>query len=313
MAEKRTGAVILAAGRSAHMEGLKPMMKLGRTTMIQKEIDTLRQAGITPIVVVTGYQAEELERHIAHRGAVCVRNKKYETSQMFDSICLGLKRIGKKTDQVLLFPADVPLVSTETIIKMKESDAKIAVPVFQGKTGHPVLLDKDVIPSVLAYDGGCGLRGAMEASGAEVVHIELSDPCVLMNTNTEEDYADLLRYEENSRRQIPLSFGLQAKLCRPQECFDENTASFLLAVEEHGSMLSACQAREISYSKAWKMVKLAEEQLGITFLERQTGGSGGGSSSLTQEGKDFIVRYRRFTEKLQEAAKDIFAEIFAEE
>ncbi|MBP3927613.1 MAG: NTP transferase domain-containing protein [Clostridium sp.] len=313
MAEKRTGAVILAAGRSAHMEGLKPMMKLGRTTMIQKEIDTLRQAGITPIVVVTGYQAEELERHIAHRGAVCVRNKKYETSQMFDSICLGLKRIGKKTDQVLLFPADVPLVSTETIIKMKESDAKIAVPVFQGKTGHPVLLDKDVIPFVLSYDGGRGLRGAMEASGAEVVHIELSDPCVLMNTNTEEDYKDLLRYEENSRKQIPLSFDLQASLCRPQECFDENTASFLLAVEEYGSMLSACQAREISYSKAWKMVKLAEEQLGIIFLERQTGGSGGGSSSLTEEGRLFIARYRRFTEKLQEAAEDIFAEIFAEE
>ena len=120
MAEKRTGAVILAAGRSAHMEGLKPMMKLGQSTMIQKEIDTLRRAGITPIVVVTGYQAEELERHIAHRGAVCVRNKKYETSQMFDSICLGLKRIGKKTDQVLLFPADVPLVSTDTIMRMKE-------------------------------------------------------------------------------------------------------------------------------------------------------------------------------------------------
>ena len=95
MAEKRTGAVILAAGRSAHMEGLKPMMKLGRTTMIQKEIDTLRQAGITPIVVVTGYQAEELERHIAHRGAVCVRNKKYETSQMFD-LLLGDDLEGRK-------------------------------------------------------------------------------------------------------------------------------------------------------------------------------------------------------------------------
>lgn len=61
------------------------------------------------------------------------------------------------------------------------------------------------------------------------------------------------------------------------------------------------------------MVKLAEEQLGIIFLERQTGGSGGGSSSLTEEGRLFIARYRRFTEKLQEAAKDIFAEIFAEE
>ena len=96
MTEKRTGAIILAAGKSDSIEELKPMMKLGKTTMIQKVIDTLRQAGVTPIVVVTGYQAEELERHIAHRGAVCVRNKKYETSQMFDSICLGLKRIGKK-------------------------------------------------------------------------------------------------------------------------------------------------------------------------------------------------------------------------
>ena len=288
------------------------MMKLGQTTMIQKEIDTLRQAGITPIVVVTGYLAEELERHISHRGAVCVRNKKYETSQMFDSICLGLKRIGKKTDQVLLFPADVPLVSPETIVKIKESDAKIVVPVYEGKTGHPVLLDKEVIPSILSYEGGKGLRGAMDTCGAEIVRLELDDPCVLMNTNTQEDYADLLQYEEDSRKQIPLAFALQTRLCRPCECFDENTASFLMAVEAQGSMLSACQSEGISYSKAWKMIKLAEEQLGITFLERQTGGSRGGSSTLTEEGRQFIMRYRLLTEKIQKAAEGIFAEVFGE-
>ena len=62
-------------------------------------------------------------------------------------------------------------------------------------------------------------------------------------------------------------------------------------------MLSACQVQGISYSKAWKMVKLAEEQLGLTFLERQTGGSGGGSSSLTEEGRQFIARYRLLTAK----------------
>lgn len=313
MAEKRTGAVILAAGRSDHIKELKPMMKVGQTTMIQRVMDTLRQTGITPIVVVTGYQAEELERHISHRGAICVRNKKYETSQMFDSICLGLKRIGKKTDRVLLFPADIPLVSPETILEIKKSEAKLAVPVFEGKTGHPVLLDKELIPAILAYKGGRGLRGAMDACGEEIHQIHLNDPGVLMNTNTEADYADLLKYEENSRSRIPLSFCLQARLCRPGECFDENTAAFLIAVEERGSMLSACQARGISYSKAWKMIKLAEEQLGITFLERQTGGSGGGSSSLTPEGKNFIDRYHRLTERLQCAAEGIFAEVFGEE
>ena len=58
MADGKTGAIILAAGRSAHMEELKPMLRMGQTTMIQREIDTIRQAGISPIVVVTGYQAD---------------------------------------------------------------------------------------------------------------------------------------------------------------------------------------------------------------------------------------------------------------
>ena len=96
MADGKTGAIILAAGRSAHMEELKPMLRMGQTTMIQKEIDTIRQAGISPIVVVTGYQADVLERHISHRGAVCIRNKRYETSQMYGSICMGLRHIQKK-------------------------------------------------------------------------------------------------------------------------------------------------------------------------------------------------------------------------
>ncbi|HIR44277.1 MAG TPA: LysR family transcriptional regulator, partial [Candidatus Ventrisoma faecale] len=40
MAEKKTGAIILAAGKSDSADGPGPMRKVGRTTMIQKEIDT---------------------------------------------------------------------------------------------------------------------------------------------------------------------------------------------------------------------------------------------------------------------------------
>ncbi len=96
--------------------------------MIQKEIDTLRQAGIRPIVVITGYQADILEHHIAHRGAVFVRNKNYEKSQMFDSVCLGLKYMQKKVDRVLLFPADIPMVSAGTILRMKAEPARSRFP-----------------------------------------------------------------------------------------------------------------------------------------------------------------------------------------
>ena len=168
MADGKTGAIILAAGRSAHMEELKPMLRMGQTTMIQREIDTIRQAGISPIVVVTGYQADVLERHISHRGAVCIRNKRYETSQMYGSICMGLRHIQKKADRVLLFPADVPMITADTIEKMAQAPGSMAVPVCQGKKGHPVMLSKDAtMSSLLCVEETVG-DGATSAPFASV-------------------------------------------------------------------------------------------------------------------------------------------------
>ena len=312
MAEGKTGALILAAGRSAHMEELKPMLKMGQTTMIQKEIDTIRRAGISPIVVVTGYQAEVLERHISHRGAVCIRNKRYETSQMYGSICMGLRHIQKKADRVLLFPADVPMISAETIVRMSEASGSIAVPVYHGEKGHPVMLSREVFGHILAYRGGRGLRGAMDAWEEGVQEVEVEDPGILLDTNTKVDYESLLQYEKERQRRGELSFRAGVSLYHQEECFNALTADFLEAVAESGSMLGACQLRDISYSKGWKMIKIAEAQLGIQFLERQPGGSKGGFSVLTPEGKAFLEKFRRMETAVQAAAEAAFEEIFLE-
>ena len=304
MADGKTGAIILAAGRSAHMEELKPMLRMGQTTMIQKEIDTIRQAGISPIVVVTGYQADVLERHISHRGAVCIRNKRYETSQMYGSICMGLRHIQKKADRVLLFPADVPMITADTIEKMAQAPGSMAVPVCQGKKGHPVMLSKEVFGHILTYRGGKGLRGAMDAWGEGVREIEVEDPGVLLDTNTKMDYESLLAYEKDRQKRGELAFRASISLSREEECFSALTADFLEAVAESGSMLGACQIRDISYSKGWKMLKIAEAQLGIQFLERQTGGSKGGFSVLTPEGKVFLEKFRRMEAAVQAALED---------
>ena len=312
MADGKTGAIILAAGRSAHMEELKPMLRMGQTTMIQREIDTIRQAGISPIVVVTGYQADVLERHISHRGAVCIRNKRYETSQMYGSICMGLRHIQKKADRVLLFPADVPMITVNTIEKMAQAPGSMAVPVCQGKKGHPVMLSKEVFGHILTYRGGKGLRGAMDAWDEGVREIEVEDPGVLLDTNTKMDYESLLAYEKDRQKRGELAFRASILLSREEECFSALTADFLEAVAESGSMLGACQIRDISYSKGWKMLKIAEAQLGIQFLERQTGGSKGGFSVLTPEGKAFLEKFRRMEAAVQAAAEAAFEKIFLE-
>ena len=60
------------------------------------------------------------------------------------------------------------------------------------------------------------------------------------------------------------------------------------------------------------MLKIAEAQLGIQFLERQMGGSKGGFSVLTPEGKVFLEKFRRMEAAVQAAAEAAFEKIFLE-
>ena len=58
-------AVILAAGRGSRLHPYtenrpKCLMELGGMTLMERQLRALRGAGITDIVVVTGYRAEML-------------------------------------------------------------------------------------------------------------------------------------------------------------------------------------------------------------------------------------------------------------
>ena len=104
-----TGAVVVAAGMSSRMGDFKPMLSIGEISVAQRVVATLRQAGAERVVVVTGYNADELERHLSKSGAVFVRNEEYRTTEMFDSALIGLKYIRGKCDRILFTPVDVPL------------------------------------------------------------------------------------------------------------------------------------------------------------------------------------------------------------
>ena len=71
-----TAALIVAAGMSSRMGDFKPMLTIGEMSIAERVITTFQQAGVTRIVVVTGYQAELLERHLAGREVVFLRNER---------------------------------------------------------------------------------------------------------------------------------------------------------------------------------------------------------------------------------------------
>lgn len=195
----RTGAVIVAAGMSTRMGDFKPMLDIGDLSIARRVAATLRQAGAEPIVVVTGFNAAALERHLADSGVVFLRNERYETTHMFTSACIGLRYIEDKCDRVLFTPVDVPLFTAATARALLASGGKLACPVCQGRSGHPILISSGLIPGLLADPGQDGLRGALARCGEPMVRVPVEDRGVLYDADTPEDYRALLRHYRRER------------------------------------------------------------------------------------------------------------------
>ena len=69
----------------------------------------------------------------------------------------------------------------------------------------------------------------------------------------------------------------------------------------------------ISYRRAWDKIHESEERLGGKLVDTQTGGTGGGGSTLTPLAADYIRRFHEFTTGLNEVVAQRFREIFLEE
>ena len=62
----------------------------------------------------------------------------------------------------------------------------------------------------------------------------------------------------------------------------------------------------MAYSKGWKIIKRAQQELGYPLIEGTRGGANGGKMILTAQGKDFLEHYLSFEEAVEKAVQDLF-------
>ena len=302
----QTAALIVAAGMSSRMGDFKPMLNIGSISIAQRVVATFHQAGVDKIVMVTGYNAVSLERHLAGNGIVFLRNEQYETTQMFESACIGLSYLKDKCDRVLFNPVDIPLFTSATVQALLDSDAQLACPVCGGVSGHPILIASSLIDAILADPGSDGLRAALERCGVDMALVSVEDRGILHDADTPEDYRALLKYhnEQLIRPQINVS------LVRELPFFDQRTAMLLRLIDETHSVRTACQRMQMSYSSGWNVIRALESQLNHTLVKRSQGGAGGGKSSLTEDGTRLLTQYDNYSAALREYAGELFEEYF---
>ena len=196
---KKTAGLILAAGRSSRMGRMKMLLPLGGETVLRMGVLTMLSAGASPIIVVTGRDAEAVRENLSDLDVIFVHNKDFETTQMLDSVKLGLSMVPDDCERVLFAPGDAPLYTKETVLSVMNSDAVYAVPVCGGKRGHPVCFSADIIKDIIEYDKEGGLAGALKNEGT-ADEVPTEDEGTLMDADTLEDYERLTAYYNSRMR-----------------------------------------------------------------------------------------------------------------
>ena len=300
------GALIVAAGMSRRMGEFKPMLSIGSISVAQRVIATLSQAGVSKIVMVTGYNATMLERHLAGNGLIFLRNEDYEHTQMFDSVKIGLNYLYGKCDKVLFTPVDVPLFTARTVKTILDSGAPLACPMCEGKQGHPILIANELIPEILADCGEMGLKGAMDRCSVPLLRIDVDDFGTIHDADTPEDFSQLLDYH-NSQLVRPV---VGVSLAKEKPFFDSKIAMLLTLINETKSVRAAGQRMQLSYSSCWNIIRTLESQLSFSLVERSQGGAGGSTSVLTDRGRLLLERYNAYEKKLKELSTELYEDYF---
>lgn len=196
--------VILAAGEASRMGRVKQLLPFKGKTVLQWVIDNAAASSLQRVVVVLGHCAGLIEPAIAGEKVTVVVNEDYKSGQS-SSVKAGMRALPEGSDAVLFLLGDQPLVAPETINRVldayRSTHSPIVLPVFNGKRGNPVLFSRETFPALDALAGDSGARPLFEEYAARILQVQVDDPYIHFDVDTEEDYLRLLELNPLSRRQ----------------------------------------------------------------------------------------------------------------
>jgi molybdenum cofactor cytidylyltransferase len=194
-------AIVLAAGSSTRMGTVKPLVRIGGKTMLERTLLAVRESRVDEIVVVLGHSAALIQQSVHLDGTRVVMNNSYQEG-MASSLRTGLSSLRANAAAALIVLADQPFLKRETIDRLideyREKKPEIIVPTYNGFRGNPVLLDRSVFDELAELKGDIGCRAIFQGHKRGILKVSVPDPGVLLDLDTP---ADVDRFEEFSAEQ----------------------------------------------------------------------------------------------------------------
>ena len=182
--------VVLAAGASTRMGQNKLLFRLGGETLIRRTVASALSAGLDPVIVVLGHDAERAVTELAGLSIVPVFNPEYARG-INRSLKMGIASVPEDASAAVVMLADMPMVTDRMVAALVErfraSRAPIVVSDYEGVQAPPTLYSRTVFSELGALEGeGCG-KQVVRRHAPEVVKV--SWPAgALTDVDRPEDY-----------------------------------------------------------------------------------------------------------------------------
>jgi len=189
----KISVTILAAGGSQRMGDLnKLLLLIDDKPMIYSVCKMVLDAKINQVVLVTGYQNNEVEKSIPKGIDTIVYNKNWE-SGMMSSIYAGMSKLEKDIDGNMIVLGDMPLISTMTINKIiiefnNHNGNQIVYPTYENKQANPVVFPRKYFPEILNLKGDRGCKKLLKKYPGDAVGIPINTDDVVIDCDTRDDY-----------------------------------------------------------------------------------------------------------------------------
>ena len=184
-----TAGVILAAGESRRMGYPKALLRYRDQTFLDTLVEIF-SARCSSVIVVLGARAEEI-RTRSTRPADFVVNADFRRG-MTTSLQCGLRSLPAEAERILFTLVDHPAVSPATVDALLETRARIAVPRFKGRRGHPIVFSRELVPDFLALPENAAARDVIHSHVAETAYLDLDDPGIVADIDDLEAYRGLI-------------------------------------------------------------------------------------------------------------------------
>jgi len=188
-------AVILSAGKSGRMGREKAALPwLEGKSLLQWTVDSLMVSGWQPVVVLG---PEHFSTWEAELPIGCAVLNPDPARGKTTSLAAGLRALPYGARRILIAAVDQPRPpALYERLRRESSPAKILVPDYLGRRGHPVVVAGAAREELLALDESLqGLRGWLDAHRAETHRLADCDPAWLQwDLNTPAAYEEALRY-----------------------------------------------------------------------------------------------------------------------